>query len=285
MAQPLAERGCFKSPPKAQRFDDGTIQFPYWPEIQYLKNVCRDAPDEVINLVMELPAVDNPIVYDGILDIALQLPGEKSARLKPKILAYAGMDHQLRTYKYVDLLAHWTVENQTSAALELSEILVAFAPDPQSEDKQRRRKEDPMDLGTTLHPSPRLNPSEYSRVMAKGVRPLAESEPYKVACLLIDATSNMLLLRTHQEDLDKEEDHSEIWCNLLSESDSDHEGPEKTLVHTLTLHASKCLKNHLTLLRYWTNFYGNSSGKCSNAYVTIFMLNTQMNKLNRGFGN
>ena len=52
--QPLAERGCFKYPPKAQRFDDGTIQFPYWPEIQYLKNVCREAPHEVINLVMEL---------------------------------------------------------------------------------------------------------------------------------------------------------------------------------------------------------------------------------------
>ena len=232
--KPLVERGCFKYPPKAQRFNDGTVIYPYWPEIQYLKNVCRDAPDEIINLVMELPPVDNPIVYDGILDIALQLQGEKSAILKPKILEYAGMDHQIRTYKYIDLLAHWTKENQTFAALEFSEILVAFAPDPQSEEKHRQRKEDPMDLGITLHPSPRLNPSEYSRVMAKGVRPLAESEPYKVACLLIDATSNMLLLRTYQEDLDKEKDHSEIWCNLLSESDSDHEGPEKTLVHTLT---------------------------------------------------
>ena len=240
--KPLTKRNCFKSPPKTQRFNDGTVIYPYWPEIQYLKNVCTDAPDEVINLVLELPPVDNPIVYDGILDIALQLPGEKSAILKPKILAYAGMDHQLRTYKYVDLLAHWTSENQTSAALELSAIFVAFAPDPQSEDKQKRRKEDSMDLGTTLHPSPRLNPSEYSRVMAKGVHPLAESEPYKVACLLIDATSNMLLLRTYQEDLDKEKDHSEIWCNLLSESDSDHEGPEKTLVHTLTFACEQVFK-------------------------------------------
>ena len=232
--KPLAERGYFKYPPKAQRFDDGTVIYPYWPEIQYLKNVCRDVPDEVINLVMELPPVDNPIVYDGILDIALQILGKQSAKLKDKILEYASMEHQWRTHRYGDMLVHWTEENQTSAALELSEILVAFAPDPQSADKQRRRKDDPMDLETTLHPSPRLNPSEYSRVMAKGVRPLAESEPYKVACLLIDATSNMLLLRTYQEDLDKEKDHSEIWCNLLSESDSDHEGPEKTLVHTLT---------------------------------------------------
>ena len=38
--KPLAERGCFKYPPKAQRFDDGTVQFAYWPEIQYRRNVC-----------------------------------------------------------------------------------------------------------------------------------------------------------------------------------------------------------------------------------------------------
>ncbi len=236
--KPLAERDCFKYPPKSLRFDDGTVQYPYWPEIQYLKNVCRDAPYEVINLVMEFPAVDNPIVYDGILDIALQLPGEKSARLKPKILEYAGMDHQLRTYKYVDLLAHWTSENQTSAALELSAILVAFAPDPQSEDKQKRRKEDPTDLGTTLYPVSR-NPSEYSEIMAKGVRPLAENEPYKVACLLIAATSNMIHLRTHQEDLDKKVDFSKSWCPRLREPDGTYELPERILVDTLTFACEK----------------------------------------------
>ena len=53
--KPLAERGCFKYPPKGQRFDDGTIQFPYWPEIQYLKNVCHEVPDQVISLVLNFP--------------------------------------------------------------------------------------------------------------------------------------------------------------------------------------------------------------------------------------
>ena len=232
--KPLAERGCFKYPPKAQRFDDGTIQFPYWPEIQYLKNVCRDTPDEVIKLVMDLPEIDNPIVYDGILDIALQIPGKQSAKLKDKILEYTDMEHQWRTYKYPDLLAHWTRENQISAALELSKILIAFAPDPQSEEKQKLQKEDPMSWGTLLHPSLRIDPWDYQEIMLKGIRPLAESDPYEVACLLINATVDMIRLRTHQEDFDKEEDHSETWCNILSESDSDHAAPEKILVQTLT---------------------------------------------------
>ena len=232
--QPLVDHGYFQSPPKSLRFDDGTVRFPYWPEIQYLKNVSRDAPDKVIDLVLRLPKVDNPIVYDSILDIALQLHGEQSAKLKPKILEYADMEHQWRTYKYPDLLAHWTRENQISAALELSKILIAFAPDPQSEEKQKLRKEDPMSWGTLLRPSLQINPWDYREIMLKGIRPLAESDPYEVACLLINTTVDMIRLRTHQEDFDKEEDHSETWCNLLSESDSDHEGPEKILVHTLT---------------------------------------------------
>ena len=237
--KPLAERGYFKYPPKSQRFDDGTIQFPYWPEIQYLTNVCRDAPDEVIDVVIDLPEIDNPIVYDGILDIALQLPGEQSAQLRDKILEYAGMEDQWQSHKYAALLAHWTTENQTSAALELSKLLVAFAPDPQAEEKRKRRTEEPMPWGTLLHPSPRLDSWDYREIILKGIRPLAESEPYEVACLLIYATTDMIHLRMFQEEFDKEEDHSEIWCNLLSEPENDPERAEKMLVHALTFACEK----------------------------------------------
>ncbi len=237
--KPLAERGCFKHPPKAQRFDDGTIGFPYWPEMRYLKNVCREMPDEVVKLLIALPETDNPVVYDGILDIALQLPRKQSAQLKDKILEYTDIEHQLRPHKYADLLAHWTAENQTSAALELSKILIDFAPDPQSEEKQKRRKEDPMSWGTLLRPAPGFDPWVYHQIMLNGIRPLAESKPYKVACLLMDATANMIRLRTHPEELEKKIDFSESWCSRLSEEDSDYEGAEKTLVHTLTFACEK----------------------------------------------
>ena len=226
--KPLAERGCFKYPPRSQRFDDGTIQFPYWPEIQYLKNVCRDAPDEVIDLVMQFPEIDNPVVYDGILDIALQLPGKQSAKLKDKILEYVGMEHQWQTYKYEELLAHWTAEDQTSAALELSKILIAFTASPQSTDQEM-----------FPDPLPQIDFWDYRDMMFKGVRPLAEKEPYRVAFILIDATVNMIRLQTHPVDHHKEEDESELWCQHLRESDDDYENPKETLVHTLTFVCEK----------------------------------------------
>ena len=235
--KPLTKRNCFKSPPKTQRFNDGTVIYPYWPEIQYLKNVCTDAPDEVINLVLELPPVDNPIVYDGILEIALQLPIEYSVKLKDQILEYAGMEHQFRAYRYAKLLERWTKENQTSAALELAKILIKFAPDSRSEEKRKQRQESVNDwrasIGTLLHPVPKCSHWEYSNIMSKGVRPLAEKEPFKISCLLFDTLVDMIHLRTHKEDLNNEEDHSNTWCPRLYPQDDKHEDPERILVHTL----------------------------------------------------
>ena len=240
--QPLVERGYFQSPPsKIKYFDDYSddvyVQYPSWPELQYLKNMSRDVPDEVINVVLDLPPVDNPSVYSEILEMALQLHGEQSVKLKPKILESTDINDRLLARKYADLLAHWVAENQTVAALELTKVLVEFVPDPQSETKQKRRRKDPTPATlweTSLEPSPRIGYSEYRAIMSKGVRPLAEEEPYQVACFLIDATADMIRLRTHQEDSDTGEDLSEAWCKRLRESDRYYKDSKTTLVHTLT---------------------------------------------------
>ncbi len=244
--KPLAKRGCFKYPPKSLPFDDGTIRFPYWPEIRYLKNVCTDLPNEVIDLVVNLPKVDNPVVYDGILDIALQLTGKQSAKLKDKILEYAGMEHQLQTHKFAKLLEKWTAENQTSAALELAGLLIEFAPDPQSEKKRKQRQESVNDwraaIGTLLHPVPKYSHWEYGNIMSKGIRPLAEKEPFKISCILFDILVDMIHLRIHKENLNNEEDHSNTWCPRLYPQDNKHENPERILVHTLAYSCANVFK-------------------------------------------
>ena len=160
----LEKNGYFAHPPNVQLIDDESVVFPFWWPIRYLAKISNQAPDEVIELVENLPPVNNPLVYDGILEIALQLHGDQSGKLKSKILESVKIAYQSRTHRYADLLAHWVKENQTSAALELSRILVAFAPDPQSKEKQQRRKENPMNFGPTLYPLPRIkNPREYSK--------------------------------------------------------------------------------------------------------------------------
>lgn len=244
--QPLAKRKRFKYPPKTQRFDDGTVIYPYWHELIYLKNVCHDLPDEVVALLLNLPESDNPVVYDGILGIALELPVEYSVKLKDKILLYAGMDQKLRTHRFANLLEHWIKENQSSAALELAKELIAFEPDPQSDEKreQHANANEWRELGGThLYPEPKYDHWEYINIMSKGVRLLADKEPYKVACLLIDTTSDMIYLKTHREYYDAGTDLSDAWCPRLYGQDNDHENREKTLVHILTYACEKVFEN------------------------------------------
>ena len=242
--QPLAERGYFQSPAGVRHLPDDSIQLSIWPELQYLKNTSDYAPDAVIEIVLQLPQVDNPRVYDDILDIALRLRGKQSAKLKPKILEYACITYQFLAHKYADLLAHWTAENQIQAALELSKMLIKFVPDPQLKNKQARRKENPDDWINWLKPSPRFEHWEYQEILEKGVRPLAENAPDKVAHVLIDATARMIHLHKHRDELDKDkdEDSSEIWWPRLDRRDgrdSDYQDSQGTLVYTLTFACEK----------------------------------------------
>ena len=241
--QPLAERGCFQSPPRVKIFDDGSVQFPTWPELRYLKNVATDSPDQVIKIVLALPCVDNPRIYNEILEMALRLRGNQSAKLVPKILEYVDLEHHLFMHRFADLLAYWTTDNQIAAALKLVKALIKFVPDPRDEAKRKRRRETPEDsaaiatlvVETQLDPSPRIDDTEYLAILSEGVRPLAEKEPFNVACILIDAIAGMIHLRTHQEDRDKDIDYSEFWCERLTQSEGDYEDAEKSLVHTLTI--------------------------------------------------
>ena len=54
-AKPLAERDCFRNPPAPKEIGNGYIQFPPWPESQYLARVAKGAPKDVI----EMPTISN----------------------------------------------------------------------------------------------------------------------------------------------------------------------------------------------------------------------------------
>ena len=240
--QPLADRGCFRSPPRVMHFDDGYVQFPLWPELQYLKNVTCDVPSQVVDLVLGLPKVDNPSVYDDILEIALELPGVHSAKLMPKIRESLILEHHVKTYQFADLLVHWASENQEAVALELSKALVAFVPDPEDKTKRKRRGETQQDsvsiakivADTQLEPSPRIDRWDYLKIMSKGVRPLAERQPFAVARILIEATANLVRLRAHYDDIAQKNDLSEAWCERLYNDESENLDSKKALIHTLT---------------------------------------------------
>ena len=152
--QALVERGYLNKPPRPIRLPDGSDQFPHWPELEYLRNIVREVPDEVVEIVLQFPRIDNPTVSWGIMEIALQLPGVLSAKLKPILLDSVEANPRFLAHRYPELLSHWITEKEYSAALELAETLVKFIPDPDSEDKRLRRRQNPTRLDNVTPADP-----------------------------------------------------------------------------------------------------------------------------------
>lgn len=233
---PLTEKGFFNSPPNASHLPDGSTLLPHWPELLFLRNVCRDAPDEVIRLVLDLPQVDNTRVYDVIFDMVLALPGMQSVQLKPKVFESAEMSPPLLSHRYRELLVHWAEQGEISTAFELAEKLVGFVADPEMEEKGKRYAADPTDFTTLPRPQPKLEPSDYQDFVLAGVRPLAAVDPYRVALILIEATALMirLSLRPRHVQHDRSHESSEIKYRRLGGHGGYYERPDETLVLTLT---------------------------------------------------
>ncbi|MGI6302685.1 MAG: hypothetical protein ACOX52_16735 [Verrucomicrobiota bacterium] len=233
---PLRERGYFNSPPGLKHLPNGYVQYPHWPELGYLVAVTEEAPDEVVEIILSLPKTDNPRIYDDVLAIALRLEGQQSASLLPKLIEYIELDNPFLAHRFSGLLQHWAEQGNLGEALEMTKLLVSFREDPRSRDKQQLRKKKPKSSGASLEPVPRFPQWEYQQILEKGVRPLAEHEPYQVARILIDAVASMIRLGMHPEDFEKgsDQDYSEIWCRRLDKPDRDYQDAKETLVQTLT---------------------------------------------------
>ena len=196
------ERGCFQSPPKIRKLPGSHVQMPVWPELRYLKNVVTEVPEDVLNLLLNLPKVDNPRVYDDILGIALTLRGKQSAKLKPKILESIDTDLWLHVTGFANLLQHWVVEKQISDALELTESLFKFSS-----------------RGTLF------SHGEFQYILDRGIRSLAQCEPQQTARILINALARRIDLEINLDSDGHKEDISETWCRRLDKPANDY-GPE-----------------------------------------------------------
>ena len=232
----LREKGYFSDPSNMEPVGDGQVSAPYWWPIHYLSRIVHDAPDEVVEIVLQLPKVDNPKVKLRILDIARQLPGIQSVKLKPKVLDFGTVEHSSLGHWYSGLLAHWVAENETHAALELAEMLVQFEPDPQLEYERTWYLENQPDWNPPIPPTPRLREWEYKEMIEKGVHPLAEKEPHATVRILVNATEEMIRLQTQEESQHdgSDEDSSEVWCRRLGRVDEGDEQSINVLVEVLT---------------------------------------------------
>lgn len=244
---PLSERGYFLNPPDAEQTTEGHYIVPWWPPLEYLIRIFDAAPAEVMGIISELPNTDNFRVLEGILKIVLKADSTDAllrfSRFITAFIDNCRWGHEL----IISLLkkpfifdAHLS---EVTPALLLK--IVEFRRDPREQEKRSRRKDNSEARNTSIEPIPRFDQWEYQQILEKGVRPLAEHEPYQVSRILIDAVASMIRLGMHPEDFEKgsDQDYSEIWCRRLDKPDRDYQDAKETLVQTLTYACEQVYEN------------------------------------------
>jgi len=234
--EPLKNRGYFKYPPDASKLPDGREIHPYWPELSYLVAVSKEAPDQVIEIVLTIPKTNNPRIYEEIVSIILEIEGSKSGSLLSKLLEYLELNGFFLGNRFKEVLNHFERNDLIDEGIQLSIKLISFIKDPKEKDKTQLRKEDPTSWRTSLEPRPRFDSWEYKEILENGVRPLAEKAPFPVSRILIDAAANMIRLSHHVDESEsiRGNDYSDIWSPRLGLEDPDDQDSRNVLAQTLT---------------------------------------------------
>ena len=245
--QPLSEKGFFDSPPEAT---EGYIGAPWWPPLDYLIRIFDAKPEEVLAVLSNLPNSNNFRVLEGTFKIVLKSDSvETILELSRFITSYVencrwGQDLiislLMKSFIFDPRLSEFT------PALILK--IVEFQKDPRELENERWGEDDPEAVYTQLAPAPRFGQLEYEQILEKGIRPLAEQEPYQVARILVDAVASMIRMGIHQQDFNKgnDLDNSEFWCPKLNTRNTGYQDIRGNLVHTLTYACEQVYRNAQT---------------------------------------
>ena len=241
----LREKGYFAQPSKAREIEDGRVIFPFWRPVLYLERISATDPSLVVDTILSFEDIENPRILYTISKIALKVePIEQSLRLKEWVFKYLQSPDasSLKAELIPKLMNRWAGASTeaTDAALQLMRKTIRFRADPESQSKQARHKADPESWPVPLYPRPYFDEWEYQEILVKGVRPLAEHEPYQIARILIDAVANMIRLRFHRDQLEKvgDNDFSTNWCKRVNEP-AIYREPRVNLVNALSFACEK----------------------------------------------
>jgi hypothetical protein len=207
--EPLLKKNFFRSPPKPFINDSrGTITHPPWPDSRYLARMATLKPDTILNIILEMPATDNSMVLQDLLDAALNMPPNFSVRLLQKTKTWVRSERPLfRPGKLAALVTHFVNGGYNEAGLDLARDLLEILPDP----KAKAIPEDSESYHPPPEPTARFSEWDYKQVLKKDFPNLLEATGLKAFELICDQLENAVRLSRITPNDAGPEDYSYIW--------------------------------------------------------------------------
>ena len=222
--RPLAERGLFRSPAAPIPVEEGRyIQFPIWAPSRYLSRVAHLDPEAVLEVTRDIPDVDNPRVYEDLVDAAVAMPPELAAQLVPRVRAWIRAPYQLLLpLKAGALLSHLARGGQVEAALVLARSLLAV------QQEERRLPEDGgiADLGFPPEATPIFDVWDYESILKEHIPDLVDAAGTDALILLRDVLAAAIRLSERVPEQGNE-DYSWIWRPAIEDHEKNHDRTAK----------------------------------------------------------
>ncbi|MFH1263167.1 MAG: hypothetical protein V1495_06975 [Pseudomonadota bacterium] len=224
-AEPLFAHGCFRKPPDPIRDEArGTIQFPSWPELDWLARMTKhtEVQDLVHNIALKVPETDNYRVRINLLEIALALPPHQAKDFIRFCKSWINDRHYHNIPElFSQLVVRLAIGGETTAALSLCKDLLSF----------RRKVKQHEFNGVSSEDSdvePYFDGYQYTEV----VRELTDKLSPTCGKPFFDLLCSLLNAALHATCRDSSADYSYIWRPAVEdhEQNQDFEKLTCTLV-------------------------------------------------------
>ncbi|MHB8344039.1 MAG: hypothetical protein ACYDED_07225 [Ferrimicrobium sp.] len=222
----MRRRGMFSSPPSPEPDpEQGTVNFPPWPQTQLLMHLAITCPDDVVDTVNGIPPTDNVCVNAAIVDVARALPIEKVPVLLPRLVQT--LEAKYRTWLPVrlgELLGTLADASLNNAALELATALLSFEEPP------------PLDEGD-LHaelirsmrePLLRVDEHLYRDILQRRMPRLVQAVGTPALDMLAELLEQAIIMSSSEEMIAGHIDYSSIWCREVAPEGLSHDLGTKT---------------------------------------------------------
>ena len=169
---PLREAGYFRMPPPPEYdAETKTTRYYQWPASQYLVQVAKLSPHQVLEIILDIPRTENVRVYEDCVDAACQIPPTITQQLVPRVIDWLHLPYQgLLADKVGALIDHLARGGESAAAMQLFAAFLDHFPD--------------------LRPT--YDPWNYARILKQTLPSLVTAAGLRTLALLADRLEESL---------------------------------------------------------------------------------------------